>query len=366
MKVTAKVKKLDENLAYRSTHIRVGSEKTIISPICATTKGVPASEVTEIYRNYTKDGLTRAVNNFDEEKRLNSELKSKKTDNLNICFVDYNDSAELEKEEFELLMDLQYQNSDIAMTPIWSGLIKTKQESDALLETVLAWNKKAIEIIETLNNKSIMGTLSMGMPRTMIGDVINSYVDQGVTLFAIDARNKFVDGHDTWMRDVVRKIKDYKMFDETCLYMVNPRAGNFSHNAEIVLARDFLSSGYGFDILGGGHIPNKGIGLAKNKMKEPFCRRFDEKTYGYIKVPEKEAAESLKVSPSQVKDEMKKYNMTRQADEAFKIAEMLLNESTLESYLKTKDMVKGKHLEHMKKYKKELFEDKKKRSEWFV
>ncbi|MFA5311958.1 MAG: hypothetical protein WC375_01410 [Methanomassiliicoccales archaeon] len=367
MKVTAKVRKIDEELAYRSTYIRVGSDKTILAPLYASTKNVPASDVTEIYRNYTKDGLAKAAGEFNEEGRLNSELKAKKTDDLNVCFVDYNDSSELSKDEFRLLMDLQYQNSDIAMTPIWSGLIKIKQKEN-LLDSVLEWNKRAIEIIETLNNKSVMGTLSMGMPRTMIGDVLKSYIDQGVTLFAIDARNRFVDSHDTWMREVIRNIKDYKMLDETFLYVVNPRAENFSHNAEIVLARDFLNAGYGFDVIGGGHIPNPGAALAKKKIAsagEPFCRKFDEGSYGYIKMPESEAVKALQVPQYKVRDEMKNYNLVRQADETSKLAQMLIKERTIEPYLRTKDMVKTINIDGLKKYRKDVFEDKKIKSKWF-
>lgn len=367
MKVTAKVEKIDEELAYRTTRIRFGSE-SLITPVCSSNNEVPANEINEIYRNYSKDCLTKGAKSSTDEGKLNLELKKKSRGALNVCFTDYNDSTELTGKEFELLTDLQYQYSQIAVTPVWSGLLST-YEGDKLKELILEWNQKSIEIIETLNNKSIMGTISTAMPRTIVGDVIDSMINQGVTLFAIDARNRFLDNQETWMRDVVRTINKRGMLDETMIYAVNARIANFSKNADVVLARDFMNAGYGVDILGGLHIPNPGAGKAKLKQmeegKEATCRLFDENTYGYSKITESTAARLLEVQPSYAYQEMKKYNLVRQIDEAKILNETLDSEASLLPYLKTKRMVDEEKFKALKKYRKDVFDQETKRSKWF-
>ena len=367
MKIIAKVKKIDEELAYRTTRIQFGSE-SLITPLCSSNNDVPANDVNEIYRNYSKDCLQKGARSSEMERGLNLELKKKTRSGLNVCFVDYNDSAKLTDNELGLLTDLQYQYSQIAVTPIWSGLLGS-YEGEKLKELILEWNRKNIEVIETLNNKSVMGTVSTTMPRTIVGDVIDSMVDHGVTLFAIDARNRFLDNQETWMRHVIRTIKQRGLLDDTMIYVVNARIASFSKNADVVLARDFLNAGYGADILGGLHIPNPGAGKAKEaQMKkglEPTCRIFDEETYGYSKMAESVVAKKLGIAQSLAYQGSKKYNLARQIAEAKVITEALNSEKSILPYLQTKNMIDAEKVDELKKYRKSLFEKEATKSKWF-
>lgn len=367
MKVTAKVEKVDEELAYRTTRIRFADE-SLYTPICSSNNDVPINDVNEIYRNYSKDILMRGAQSSIFEGGLNQELKKKARSGLNVYFVDYNDSAKLTDKELELLTDLQYQYSQVAVTPIWSGLLKA-YDGEKLKELILDWNKKNIEIIETLNNKSIMGSISTTLPRTIVGDVIDSMIDQGVTLFAVDARNRFLDKQETWMRSVIRTIKQRGLLDDTLIYVVNARRANFSKNADIVLARDFLNAGYGADVLGGLHIPNPGAGKAKEKQLqqglEPTCRVFNEETYGYARIPETTVAKRLGVTQSQAYQASKKYNLIQQVEETKILKKTLDGDTSLVPYLKTKSMVDDEKVRELKKYRKNIFEESTTKSKWF-
>lgn len=356
MKITARVRKVDEELEYRQTEIRY-SGGSVDGPTRSTSYGLDMpGAVAEGYREFDKSGLERIVDDADIERSVEREMKRKNVPGaLNLFFVNYTQLTPLHNKELDALVDLEYVCSEVAVTPCWSGLMKGKVD-DGRVDALNQWNAEAIETIERLNNKSIMGVVPSKVHRKLLGNVIKTFVDRDVTLFTIDHMGRSVKSSESWLRALYSELKEYGLMDNTMIYGLNAPEGRLGQKKGKVLAGDFISSAYGLDIIGINHIRNArppgppGPGNGPDAPPpEINYRLFDGSTYAYNKLSETQARTQFTVPPSRVREEIKRHNILGQLDEYANLGQVLKEEPTALGYIQTKEMVDNALISSIKK-----------------
>ncbi len=354
MKLDIKVKDIDSELLYRTLEINTGKKK-IQTPENASYSKNPVSGINEIYKRFSLDG-TGNTNNLDKiltsdkyESDLNNDLKRLINSNLNMFFVDYSDIGLPENKHIEAISDIQYSYSDIVITPTCSKIIR-QMNGEKAVDSFLSVTNRFLDVVETLNNKGIAGTIPFKLPRINIEDIIQNYYDRGITSFIIDFDGKCVQTTISKMRMLLRSIKEYDLSEEAFLYGINSYEGKFAKNAVEIAAKDFISTGFGIDILGMNHIPPRLPSDTWNKIsqKEKTYRMFSKDTYGYHKVSEQEALVRGFVN----RQDINKYNNTQKHQETLNIKKLLNEESTLEPYIATKPQIDEKTIAEIKKLRK--------------
>jgi hypothetical protein len=360
MKINVKIKDIDSELLFRRLEIDIGN-KRILTPENASYNDNPISGINEIYKKFSLDGESRTnnLNSFisseSYESQLNNTLKRLPQQNVNMFFVDYADMQIPENKHIEALSDIQYSYSDIVITPTCSKIVKD-EDGESAINSFLDITNRFLDVSETLNNKGIIGTIPFKIPRLNIEDIVKNYCDRDITSFAIDLDGKCIQTTLPKMRMLMRLLKKYGINDEAFLYAINSYEGKFAKDAVEIPAKDFISTGFGIDILGMNHIPPR---LPTNKWeeishREKSYRLFDKEIYGYQKVSEKEALDlGLKN-----RTEINKYNNTEKFQETKQIKMILQEESTLEKYILTKSQIDEKTITDIKKMRKETFNKK--------
>ncbi|WP_017981079.1 hypothetical protein [Methanocaldococcus villosus] len=152
-KLKVHINTIDENLMFRSLDIKVGSKTIATTPIKASLPEYPISPVNEVYKKFSIDKLEKCNIDNSMETKINQEIRK--------CLL------------------LEQHNGDVAITPIFSKLIKTLRE-EKLKNTFIKLTNQCIEIANTLNNKTIIGVIPAKMPRQFIEDIIKNYIDKNI------------------------------------------------------------------------------------------------------------------------------------------------------------------------------------------
>ncbi|MBU4246503.1 MAG: hypothetical protein KKE71_05650, partial [Nanoarchaeota archaeon] len=253
MKLNVKLEKVDDELMFKRTSICLGS-KSIMTPIKASYCENPISDINEIYKKFSLEKLNNCLSDEQHERRTNSEIKREMTNGLNMCIVDYSSSTIPERKHIEMLADIQYEHSDIVVTPIFSNLLRKKDlVGESLTKTFIELTNQYIEIVETLNHKSIVGVIPSKMPRELLRPIVENYCDKNITSFVLDFDGRSID-NTTWIRHLTRLMNDFDLTEKSFLYSVNANEGKFMKNAVEIPAKDFINSGFGIDILGLNHL----------------------------------------------------------------------------------------------------------------
>lgn len=352
-----KLTKLDDELPYRALRIDYKG-KTLNTPIKASNKKFVSSEINEMYRSFTKDTILKGINDSDNERKLNYQIKRQSSDNeLNFFIVNYKDTAPLERKEMEFLSDIQYVNSDVIITPIWSALITSDLDIEEKERLYIKYTKEFIEISKTMNNKEILGLVSNRIPRQYLDKIVDCYYNEGVTSFIIDFDGRGMEQAESWIRHFLRILKkEYDLIEKSFLYCVNVPEGKFMKNAEKILAKDFMSYGFSFDSIGLNHIQPKLNSSAWKKIKESKAentyRLFDRNDYSYSKRLESD----LKSKGLLDKNGIKAYNIQQQQEEIKVIRKKLEIDPTLENYLHNKKQIENtKILDKLKKLRNQAY-----------
>lgn len=357
MKINVNVKNIDSELMFKNLDIKIGN-KSVTTPEKASYKENSVSQINEIYKRFSIDGgrsarLKEILSSESYESKINNEIKRCMNSNVNLLFVDYADMKTPDDAYIETLSDIQYVYSDAVITPSFSNIVRN-MTGDELIDTYLNRTNKYLDIVETLNNKCVLGNIPFKIPRLNIRDIFENYCNRNITSFVIDFDGKCVETTLPKMRMLMRLMKDYGLLEDSFLYGINSYEGKFAKNAVEIPAKDFISMGYGIDILGMNHIPPRMPSESwKNQPKnETFYRLFDKKIYGYTK----KTSEDLKnMGISNNHSDVKKFNNTEQCKETLNIRSLLQKEPTLEGYLTLKSQVEEKTLSNIKKLHKEAF-----------
>ncbi len=356
MKLKVKLDNIDEELMFKRIIFKVGDKK-VVTPIKVSHKQNPISHINEIYKKFDSIKLDKCANDESFERKINSELKNLMTQGINVCLVDYADLKIPTSAQLETLSDLQYEHSDIVTTPIMSKIMRDKEiyVGEKLINTFLNVANKYIEIVETLNNKSIMGVIPSKIPRLFLEPIIKNYHNRGVNSFILDLDGRSIESNLSWIRKLMRLLKEYDLIEVSVLYTVNSNKGKFMKNATEILAKDFISAGFGADILGLNHIPLRMPSEAWIKIKmqrrENTLRLFNKRSYGYLKKTETE----LKQLGLYNRNEIENFNISEQFKETQVLQQKLKEENTIEPYIKSKSQVKEDVIKKIKKIRSNTF-----------
>jgi len=343
----SKLGNVDENLFYKTSKIKIGSSRSFETPIKASNYK-NSSGVNEIYKKFSKNTLNNMMSNVQFEIQKNASIKQEKNDNANFLFVEYDAEENINNNQLETLCDIEHAHSDIIIPPIFSKLIKS-QKGEKQKNLLIKLINDSLEIFETLNNKPIIGMIPAILPRQYLKDIIKNYHNHDITCFAIDYCGKSVDSNLSWANMLTRQMVDYGITEESFIYGLNVYEAHFKKKENEVLAKDFISFGYGVDILGLKHIS---LRLRKEqwneiKSREKTIRTFSPENYSYNRVLEKEISK-LGINYDKVKD----INLGLQISESEVLRNKIASEDPIKDYIETKKKVSEDNLRDMENLRK--------------
>ncbi|MHA1719358.1 MAG: hypothetical protein ACTSWX_00690 [Promethearchaeota archaeon] len=354
MKIKVKLNSIDDELMYKNMDVVISSSKKFQTPIKTSSPEFKISEINEIFRSFKEKSINDALSNEKIERRYDSEIKRKMVDGINFTILKYTDIKILSNSQIEYLADLQYARSDVVITPIWSKIIKEKTEDD-LIDTFLNLTNKYITIIETLNNKSIIGIIPSRIPRIYLDKIIKNYVDREVTSFILDMDGRGFDNNMSWVRNLWRLLKSYDLIENTFLYAINASSGKFMKEKTSILAKDFMNLGFGVDLIGLNHVPlrlpTEQWRKIKEQRRENTFRIFNKETYAYDRINESKARDYLIFD----RKSMKKYNISEQFKESEILSKKIIKEPTILPYISKKEQVNEKILKKIKNLRNKTF-----------
>jgi len=358
MKVEVRTKGTDDELPLRRLDIRLGG-RTIPTPTKAGDTWAPVGQVNELFRTFKEDQLDRMLSDETYERSMNSDIRRKRREVLNLFIVDVPEATDLTPGQLEALSDVQYAHSDVVVTPLWSNLPR-QMSGQALLDRNLHLTDAFLDIVETLNDKSVVGSISSRVPRQFLRPIIDRFHERGAVGYVVDLDGRSIMTNPSWMRSLLRIMAEHGTRDETFMYTVNAGEGKFMKNAERVLAKDFVGTGFGIDVLGLNHIRPKlssqqWAEIKKSRNKN-LMRLFDRSDYSYYRLTEQALMDLWHVPETKLYARRKVHNIEEQMVETVELVRRLDEGPSLESYLQTKGQVDAGLIKKMKSLKRATHE----------
>ena len=330
MKLQIQVSNIDEELLMRVMESSLAG-KSFKTPIRSLNKSIPSHGLNEIYRNIDAEKIAAISSNASEERKFNNFARRDWSDNQNnLLFLSYKETSLPDDNSMAIIADLQYVNSDIAIVPLCPGIIKS-YEGDRLENNLIEYIQKYLSVVETLNNKTIMGIIPAKLPRQFLPSLLDFYQSNNITSFVIDSDGSSIYSNPSWLKAFQRKLHKSGIRDEGLIYNINSFEGRFLQKSSITLARDFITLTFGIDILGANHkppaFPAERRDIIDPSRKGP--RVFDPETYGYIRI----------VDPALDLKTAKANNISSQHQETLKLQQVIAEESTAANYLQRKPQI---------------------------
>ena len=353
---------------YKTQRVHIGS-KNFQTPIKALDL---KRNVTDIKIPDTIKGINENYRTFDSKRiAINNEIangfkKFGSADEVNICFAEFEENKIPDKDELEYLTNLSYVHSDITPLPLLPRVVRNITLSN--FEQYHKFVKDAINTIDESNNKPIMGVIPMPMPSAFLPQLLNTYLDDGITALCLDFQGSTVTSSKTKIRELVKLITRKNSLDKFFTYSLNLGEGKLPKDKEVVAARDILSFGYGFDAMGGKHIKPRlpkeiwaRIMSSKN-ITENSLRLFNKQNYGYYRATKKETVEKIYPKDSNVpltlleavKKNMnidKVFNQEQQGLETVNLRTVIKEQHKLLKYLDKKEYVEKNDIRTLEKVK---------------
>jgi hypothetical protein len=355
MKTHVNVNQTDEHLILRILEIKF-PRTTIKTPLKAVNKSIQVGGVNEIFHTITQEQIKSINIDSNEEQKFNKNVLREKTGGMvNLFFLSYQGEVIPEENEMCVMADLQYVHSDMAIIPLCPKLLRNYQ-GEPLKKSFLDYIQNYFKILETLNDKTIGGLIPIRMPRQFIPPLIEFYHSNDITSFVIDSDGTSIYSNLSWLKSLQRNLFDLGILEDGFLYNINSGEGKFMKNADVILARDFITLPFGIDILGSNHKPPPLGAEGWNKIKASRYkgpRVFDPLTYGYVRIPD----------PNVKRADVKTANISRQYGESVKIQKVINEENTAAKYIYKKQQVK-KHdiVSLVERVKNDIWEDSKQKS----
>lgn len=329
------------------------ADKSITTPIKSLNKTVPVAGFNEIFHRIGLEKISLISSDASAEMKFNKDARrERKDDTINLFFLSYKGDKVPGKNAMSTLADLQYVNSDLAIMPLCPEIVKSNEGED-LINKFTFYINEYLKIVETLNNKTIVGIIPARLPRQFLPTVLDLYHSHDITSFVIDSDGSSLYSNPSWIKALQRGLHDIGIFDEGFIYNINSFEGRFSGKANITLARDFITLTLGMDILGVNHkqfaIPVERRIKMDNSQKG--ARLFDPQTYGYTRDP------SLEIKAAKMS------NLLSQHREALRIQRVINEEGTASHYFQKKSqLMENNVLERVHEVKIDLTESRKQRS----
>jgi len=303
----------DEELQFRCQVVKANG-KTIVTPI----KGLDPTKidstaslsqkvesVNELYSGLTKKKISDHLTGVDSSltytlNRVQRRFR-KPIEELQLCFLEYKEEGLPTNKEIEFMTDQAYVYSDITPIPMLSHFkeritnVVTKKgkkqysPNDTKFAKIQEYILEAIETIEQLNNKPIMGYIPDY--RYYFEELVKLYIDKGVNTFYFDAHLSNPITLQGSLRALMRELNKAGALEASFIHMLNPGYGRGIKDNPIIPAKDILGFGLGIDSLGERHMRRIfSREVLENMKKNPDnrSRLFNKNSYGYLKTSVKE------------------------------------------------------------------------------
>lgn len=332
--------------------------------------------INEIYKRFSlnkdskKNSIYNVLNFPEKLNTFNYELNSlvRKTDigkEINICFVEYDDTKYPEKKPLEFIVDTAYEYSDITPLPIIPKIPQRIGSDENAFLKYKTFLEESLEIIETLNNKPIMGIVPP--VQFFISDIVEFYAKKDIDTFVFDFDGKTPLSMHQTIRSFMRSLKHHELLENSFIHSINANQGRFNKDANVVGAKDILSFGLGFDSMGERHKPLKGPKDFFEKLKnreDNKLRLFNKEDYGYYKLSANEIGEIYPIDSIiemesfanknfDMKFLQKSFNSEQIGLESIRLREIINDQEAL-YYLSNKTQVKKEDFKKIAKMKKEV------------
>ncbi|MHA1366684.1 MAG: hypothetical protein ACTSP5_09785 [Candidatus Heimdallarchaeota archaeon] len=346
----------DEETLYHTTEITVGN-KAIKTPIRAIEPKLITANldlhssikgVNEIYKVLNESKINLITSDTSKQTQFNKDLVrlANKTaaQEITLFFAEYETINNSFPKEItlEYLSDVCHGNSDIIIPPIISKIDK---------KSAYPYD----EYKRFLNNKPVGGIIPF-IPYAYMRDLANFYLDLGINFFCFDFEGKNPLVLKDNVRTFFRAITQEESLSNCSFYALNANPGKFG---DIASAKDILSFGFGFDILGSNHKRRAIPASVAKQIREPKVRLFNKQAYSYRNCREHEVVNIYSPDSSipvdSLKDEnkyyrfKKAYNMEQQGFESLQLRQ-IIGEEKLLAYLNTKAQVKDSDKKQIKEF----------------
>ncbi len=323
----------DDSKTYaRSCHVRLGTGRTSFDiPFRAGSGNNVKAEFYEAYRSLKPETIQNSMKNENVARIIDKDLLNRCNGQFNMLIMEY-DSKEVvpTPRMVDQMSDIQYNHTDVIITPSWFSLITHDESTD--VDLYLKMTDEYLDAASRLNRKPIVINIPQSIPSDRIDDVLNRYINKDVTAFCIDSHSRSL-MNGSWMRkfhttlDVVKK--EYKIEKESLILSVNAYQGPVKKNEMAIEARDFLGFCAGIDVICGKHTRAYGSNNSEERSTT-VARVFQPETYNYIKIMCLKEKKDM-ITDSSIASQIKEMGNVR----------MNIKEDSLEQLLQSKSISPG-------------------------
>jgi len=231
--------------------------------------------------DYRNDG----AKNTGLTNRLNTLMgKADHDREATICFMGFEGQRYPDKDELRFLTTRGFgYSTDVVPFPILTDVAKFVDIDN--YSKYIDFLDRALEELEIRNEKPLMGIIPIKLGQVIVEEIMKFYINNNVTAFCVDFNASSVSTKYPDIIDIYKTINDYDIDGDGFLYSINASVGRASQKKSVIDAKDILSFGYGFDVLGKFQSPPIPIDAAqKFNTSDKRLRVFNKEDYGYYKV----------------------------------------------------------------------------------
>lgn len=375
-KVRVSHQEIDEELFIRSEKLRINN-KTLKTPL-------KAFNMPNLRRDVELDSKVKGVNEIFKELKINNiqsycacekdesnihnsiktSLNKTSNEDVNLCFVQLPDLTLPQGKQIDFISNISYVHSDITPLPLVHGLFNGDDAFNDL-KLFKEFMSNCIDSINRLNNKPILGVIPGSIPSILVEDLIEFYHNHDITSFAFDFQGKVHNRYKTSIREMMTKILELDLSNESFLYSCNTQRGQVTKGTTIIKGNDIAVYNYGFDVMGDSHVkrkfPPQLAEALKNRSDNEFnIRLFNSDDYGHYKFSDLNAIEEMypfdetnisldyfnpNINNKRAVDSQKLFNGERIGLELMKYKQLLNNSESTYEYINTKDQIRGSLIE---------------------
>lgn len=356
----------DVGLPHRVLEVRIRSDSSLSTPARAFDprlvakfnfphSGVPLFEA---YSRLTRVGTRARISDKSEElrhtHRLNASRNSAGGKPL-ILLQDYVERTYPSEPELEYITRVEHAYSDLVLPPLVSGTTDSMNAKSGF-DRYLDFLKRAMQIIDTFNHKPVMGVVPLRTPFTRISDLVEFYVNAGVTALCLDFAANRPDTARQSVEQVLFTLAERGSLDSTYIHAANVSPGRPRSHTESAACHNILSLGYGMDSFGDLHRTRMAIEGPTSAHGVIHPRMFNTRDYGDYLIRDGRDIARFRNQHSSVppdsclgdRDAAKLFNSDMQNTEAAKTAKLTLSStglSRVSPYLASKTLVPKEHVQ---------------------
>lgn len=296
------LKAQDDTLFHRSLDVRLGSDLTLHTPTRALDARLARRSPVTVqepvfYEYYIRPGasrLNRIIHEKEEEMarsyELNSILKAAGSNPL-LLLQEFYETSYPDTAQLQFLIRTGHAYSDVLVLPLVSR-VTDRMDAGSQFNRYLQFLRETLAIIETHNEKPIMGVVPLKTPFIRIGELVDFYVDHGIRALCLDYASSKPDTARQSVEQVAYSLARHELLGETFLYGINVSSGRPRATTPVSPCHSILSFGYGCDGFGDLHRVRMKISEGQPPTSAPI-RLFSRKDYGEYRIGAREDLKSL-------------------------------------------------------------------------